>query len=284
MILLSWLGCGDGDEGPKSGEGLATCEAGGAFDHVVAVQTLLFGREVEGVSDGFDLDDSESTGAVGCGITDFTSPDGASGVDNAFAYLLPALELTEAAAVESLVQAAIAAGDLMITLELEGLDDPVNDPCVDLVVGRATGVPMVGTDGRILPGQTLDRDLALPTVRIEGLEVVDGRFEAPFEIVLPVTIFEVALEFALVDGRIRGTIAPDGTVSGVFGGGVDIEYLLQIAEEENVDSGLAGILETLLGTWADLAPDETGECTQVSITFEYTSTQVFFYSDAPAAD
>lgn len=276
IALLPWLlGCGDDpDHHPRDA---GTCDAGGDLDHAVVIDALLFGRELEdGVSDGFDLDGT--TDAV-CGIPDFAGPDGGEGIDNAFAYLLPALELTEAAAVESLVQAAIDSGALLVTFELEGLDDLVNDDCVDLVVGRAAGVPMVGTDGQLLPGQTLDRDPAIPPVRIEDVAVVDGTFEAPFSITLPVTIFEVDLEFTLLDGRIRGTIDPDGTVHGVFGGGVDIDYLLSIALEENVDSDLHDILAALLGTWSDLAPDGTGTCTQVSITFAYTTTALFFFED-----
>ena len=279
MIGAWWaflVGCGADDARERPPRAPETCEAGGALDRAVVIQSLLFGRAEDGVSDGFDLD---GTTDPTCGIADFVGPDGAGGIDNAFAYLLPALELTEAAAVESLVQAAIASGELMITLEIEGLDDPVDDPCVALVLGRASGTPMLGTDGRLLPGQTLDRDPTIPVVRIEDVAVVDGSFEAPFSITLPLTIFEVDLEFTLVDGRIRGQVLPDGSVVGAFGGGVDIDYLLTIAAEENVDASLHDILAALLGTWADLAPDDAGECTQVSITFEYQSTSVFYFDD-----
>lgn len=283
MIWLHWLACG-ADGGPAGGHRPEappppTCEAGGPLDHAVVVRTLTFGRAEAGVSDGFDLDGSA---AAECGIPDFVGPGGEAGIDNSFANLLPALELTEAAAVESLVQAAIDSGELMITLEILGLDDLQNDDCIELVLGRAGGVPMVGTDGRLLPGQTLERT-DVPPVHIPGVALVDGTFEAPFEIVLPVTIFEVDLEFELVDGRIRGVVDPDGTVHGVFAGGVDIEYLLQIALEENVDSQLHGILSALLYTWADLAPGPTATCEQVSITFDYTSSEMFFFDDAPPA-
>jgi hypothetical protein len=275
-VLALLGGCSEEEPRREPAPEPATCEAGGALDRAVVIQSMWFGRAESGVSDGFDLD---GTTTASCGIADFVAPDGATGIDNAFAYLLPALELTEAAAVESLVQAAIDSGELLITLELEGLDDPLDDPCVDLVLGRASGTPMIGTDGRILPGQTLDRNPDIPSVRIEDVAVVDGVFEAPFEITLPVTIFEIDLEFTLVDGRIRGQVFPDGSVVGAFGGGVDIDYLLSIALEENVDDDLHDILSTLLGAWADLAPDATGECTQVSITFGYRSTDVFFFDD-----
>lgn len=279
-LLALFVACGSDPGGhPRDRAPAATCGAGGAADRAVVVDTLRFGRSEGGVSPGFDLDGTE---AAECGIADFSAPDGAPGVDNSFANLLPALELTEAAAVESLVQAAIDSGELMITLELEGLDDPVDDDCVTLVLGRAAGAPMLGTNGRLLPGQTLDRDLEVPALRIPDVRVVDGVFEAPFSIVLPVTIFEIDLAFELLDGRIRGTIEPDGTVHGEFGGGVDIDYLLQITLEENVDSGLHDILEALLTQWADLAPDGTGQCRQVSITFTYTSTEVFFFDEATA--
>lgn len=244
------------------------------------VRSLMFARQTDGVSEGFDLDGvtTELEGEGGCGIADLVDPSGAVGIDNAFAYLLPALELTEAAAVESLIQAAIESGALLIAIELGDVDDPVDDACVEMSVGRAEGAPLIGTDGRLLSGQTFDRDPDVAPYVADGA-IVDGVIESPIELSLPVTIFDVDLAFDLREGRSRAALPsePGGALVGTLAGGIDVAYLLQVAQEENVDSGLHDILEALLDAWADLAPDETGACTRISITLDFEAVPAFWY-------
>jgi hypothetical protein len=274
MWWLALLGC-EPDAPPAPS---LVCDGAGD-EQLVVIRQLRFQRQTDGLSDGFDLDGTVSTdgGVDGCGIEDLVSPDGVDGVDNAFAYLLPALELTEAAAVESLVQATIDSGSLLISLELADLDDPTDDRCVDLAVGRAVGTPMIGTDGRMLTGQTFDPDPDFARFVVPETALVGGVFEAPLSLELPVSIFAVDLVFALPNGRIRGTLHEDGTVTGVFGGGVEIADLLAIAREENVDPGLHDVMASLLGAWADLAPGADGVCTEVSITFAFEAVPAFWY-------
>jgi hypothetical protein len=273
MLAFLFWGCGEPPVAPETAE----CDGDGD-DRLVVVQRLLFVREIDGVSDGFDLDgeDTADGAADGCGIPDLAGPDGQDGVDNAFAYLLPALELTEAAAVEGLIQSTIDSGELLLSIELGEVDDPREDACVDLAVGRAVGVPMIGTDGRLLSGQTFD-PADLPSFEVPEVALAGGVFEAPIEMALPISIFGIDLVFAMKDGRIRGELHEDGTMTGVFAGGVEIAYLLQIAAEENVDPGLHDIMAGLLGAWADLAPADDGECTQVSITFAFEAVPAFWY-------
>jgi hypothetical protein len=248
-------------------------------NHLLVLQRLTFVRQQEGISEGFDLDGVTSplSGPTGCGIADLTAPEGQAGVDNAFSYLIPALELTEAAAVEGLIQSTIDSGELLIALELSELDDPQQDECVDMWVGRAVGVPLRGTDGRLLSGQTFDPDPDAPSFTVPDVILQDGTFEVPVEMRIPVTIFDVSLDFALLDGRLRGQLLPDGSAVGLFAGGVEVDSILQVALEENVDPGLHDILAALLGTWSDLAPDENGECTQISMTFAFEAVPAFWY-------
>lgn len=281
MLIVSLLcaqAC-EGDEAPAPSVDL--CDDKGD-SKLVVIQKLTFVRQEAGLSEGFDLDGDVSAmgGATGCGVADLSSPGGETGIDNAFSFLLPALELTEAAAVEGLIQATIDSGDLLIAAELGELDDPVDDDCVDLWVGRASGVPLRGTDGRILSGQTFDVDTTSPSVSVEQVPLAGGILEAPVEMRIPVTIFDVSLDFTLENGRIRSEILPDGRIVGMFGGGVDIASLLQIALEENVDSGLYGVLEPLLTSWSDLAPDESGQCQQLSITFAFEAVPAFWYPES----
>ena len=281
MLIVSLLcaqAC-EGDEAPAPSVDL--CDDKGD-SKLVVIQKLTFVRQEAGLSEGFDLDGDVSAmgGATGCGVADLSSPGGETGIDNAFSFLLPALELTEAAAVEGLIQATIDSGDLLIAAELGELDDPVDDDCGDLWVGRASGVPLRGTDGRILSGQTFDVDTTSPSVSVEQVPLAGGILEAPVEMRIPVTIFDVSLDFTLENGRIRSEILPDGRIVGMFGGGVDIASLLQIALEENVDSGLYGVLEPLLTSWSDLAPDESGQCQQLSITFAFEAVPAFWYPES----
>jgi hypothetical protein len=276
--LVLALGCASGEEevpGPVD-----PCEGGAS--ELFVIRTLGFVRpdeQDEAVCDGFDLDGAETAlgGPDGCGIADFVRPDGAAGVDNAFAYLLPALEVTEAAAVESLIQTAIENGSLLLTMELGGVSDPLDDACVDLTVGRALGPPLIGTDGLLLSGQTFAPDPDRPTLSVSGVALEGGRLEAPLDLTLPVTVFDVDLDFALLDGWVRVERAEDGTLRGLFAGGVEVAYMLQVAQEENVDDALHGVLAALLGTWSDLAPDAGGACTRISITFGFEAVPAFWY-------
>jgi len=274
LLLMGLLACGADDTeppaGPDAASALGECDPGGPRPGWL-VSHFTIAPIDDGVSEGFDLDD----GADGCGVDDFVSPDGTSGIDNAFGTLLPALALTEAAAIEPLINASIKAGNLLVTFELDDLDDPWEDACVTLDVGRGDGVPMLGTDGEVLWGQTLDR--AGPADFSTDASVVDGITETDLQLTLPIEIFGLQLDFEMHDGAIRLEQQADGTVTGVLAGGIDVAYILQVAREENVDPDLAGILEVLLAGAADLAPDESGDCTQVSMALSFETIPVFFF-------
>lgn len=273
MLLWSMVvGCGGSDEPAPVAD---PCDDRGD-EQLFVVQSLYFQRGADGISDGFDLDGAVG-GEVGCFVADWTAPDGTPGVDNAFASVLPLLELTEAAAVEGLIQTAIASGELLLTFDLAEVDDPADDACVDLTIGRALGPPILGTDGLVLSGQTFDPDLAQPSLSLPDLAQVDGVMRAPVDLAVPITIFGVALQFELQDGQLEVERQPDGTLIGKFAGGVDIGYILEVTETENVDSGLHDIVESLLSLYGDLTPDETGACTRISMGFSFLAVPAFWY-------
>ncbi len=157
LLLLLVAGCAAPVEAPVSSDSLVMSQ-------------LLFSRQDDGVSDGFDLDGevSEQGDDAGCGHGDFTGLDGTPGVDNAGARLIVLLEQTEAVATEALIQQQINNGAVMIVLTLEGLDDRVNDDSVDVILERAAGAPFVGNDGWIEPGQTLELSDEIAPIRIDG--------------------------------------------------------------------------------------------------------------------
>ena len=144
----------------------------GTTQSAVALLTdLQFGREQEdGSAPGFDLDNADSTmgGATGCGRPDHIAPDGETGIDNAFSRIVPLLEQTEAVAVESIVRDHIESGDLLLLVELNDLDDPLDDDCVDFTMGRGQGDMLLSADSEIIPHQTFERDGSLPSSSVSN--------------------------------------------------------------------------------------------------------------------
>lgn len=257
----------------------AMCEDGGET-YVFLMSNMGFVRAEDGLSEGFDLDGRVSDGYddQGCDIEDYTSPDGTPGIDNAMARLLPVLDLTEAVAVEGLIADAIAAGELLIAVELSGVDDPLNDPCVNLTVARGAGSPLVGTDGVLLPGQTIARDTEKPESVVTQVALVDGRVEAsPVTLEIPFNVFDIALNVVLDQGALDITLAEDGTATGYFAGGVTLASIQEVTHNNPVDAALVATLDVLLADNADLAPDDDGACSQLSITFQYEALPVWFY-------
>jgi hypothetical protein len=292
LVLWALAGCGASAEGAKDGAGPADgpvpaeCDAEGG-QRVGLVTSLRFARADAGQSEGFDLDGLQTLDGAsdaGCGIADYTDAAGNPGVDNAFARLIPALELTEAAAVEGLIAAAISSGELLILIEMDELDSLTDDTCVDFAVSRALGAPDLGPDNLPVSGQTFDRDPAVAPVRVADAALVGGTIEArPLTITLPVDILNASLEFVAEDGAFRAIWAEDGSFTGHMAGAIDIAALIEVALIENVDPALAGVLETLLYGAADLAPGADGRCTKISITFEVQGVSAFVFADpAPA--
>lgn len=282
LAALSLLAACAGGE-PESSLPPHLLECTGTLDTRVGVVTSLsFARVEDGVSAGFDLDGhtSEAGDDEGCGIPDLVGPKGEPGIDNAFARLLPALESTEAAAVEPLIQQSIRDGVLLLLIELEDYDDPLDDVCVDFTVLQGLGEPFVSAAGEIVSGQTFDRDPNANPSTVEAVSLQDGALQAgPLTLVLPFTVFDVALEIQ-VSGAIFGlTLSPDGHFEGLFGGGLDVDYLLRIAQEENVDPDLYDTLEPLLRAASDLDLDGDGDCSQISITFNVEGELAFLFPE-----
>lgn len=281
-LLLSLGGCRDAADD----DALAVCEAGGE-EAMLVVSALRWSRvDEDGVTKGFDLDDeiSSGSGSSGCGVPDYVDEDGAEGIDNVFGSLVPALELTEFSAVEGLIAQSIASGELLITFELSGLDadldEVVDDECLDVSLARGSGAPLLGTDGTLLPGQTIDRDLDMEPVSVQGVTLDGGTLIAsPVDVDLPIQVFDREMVFELKDGAIRLDMHEDGTYSGYFSGGVDVEYVLSIAAQDGVSDDLFDLMEALLDGVSDLNPDEDGDCQFISIALEFEAVPAYFYGD-----
>ena len=121
-------------------------------DNFAAVMTSLqFARIDENDrSHGFDLDEhtTEEGHTTRCGGPDQVDWEGRVGIDNALGALIPILELTEAQAVEALLSDGIRSGSLLLLLEMSGVRDPQDDPCVDLTLSHGLGTPLLSTQNR----------------------------------------------------------------------------------------------------------------------------------------
>lgn len=252
---------------------------------VLVLRTLSFSLADEaGLSDGFDLDGvtTVENGPDGCGIADYTGPDGTPGIDNAFSRLVPALNSTEAklSVIEGLVQSAIDSGELLITLELGSLDSWERDDCVAGEVGQALGTPMLGTDGRILDGQTFDRDTELGTVPLSAATVHDGVLEGSgLSIDLPVQILNANLLFPLREGRIRLEPSGDDGYRGLLAGKVSAAYVLSVAQTENVDPTVAELLGVVLTANSDFDDEDGTYCGAISVTLAFEAVGAWYYEE-----
>jgi hypothetical protein len=258
-----------------------TCEPGGERFTLIA-RSLRFARATDGVSDGFDLDGFATSPGddEGCGVADLSAPDGAPGVDNAVAGLLPILDLTEAVVLEDLVADSIRNGALLLMADLEGVDDTQDDTCVELRVLKGQGVPMIGNDGELLPHQTFAVDPEatsdLAPAAFEG-----GTFTAgPIGYVaLPITVLDLNTTLELFDARVRLFEDEDGVWRGVLAGGVTLQQLTDIASLQNISDEVYALIGPALTRLADLAPDASGDCQQLSVTLELEMVPAFAYED-----
>jgi hypothetical protein len=246
------------------------------------VQTILFGRAEAGVSPGFDLDGSvtEAGGPTGCGVEDYVSPEGTAGVDNAMAALLPFLESTEAAALEPLIQQKINEGELLLILEVAGLDDPQNDDCVEVGFLRGTGMPALGSDGLLLADQTYELDPSVgESVRGQGA-IRDGVLEAQdLGFLLPVVVFDFDIVLDLHSVALEVTFDDDGGGEVVLGAGFEWEPVLEELLTTPIDRVLVDALPILLGGLADLNPDEQGACQELSVVMQMGAAGAFVFDD-----
>jgi hypothetical protein len=284
-LLLPFLffGCGTANDTDDSSSGTKNTEvcANGPHDIWLMRNIMVARPDADGVVVGFDLDDHESTlgGSGGCGVRDFVHPDGTGGIDNAFAMMMPALELTEAAALEEILQSQINAGEVMVTVDIGDIDALQTDECVTVEIGQASGSPDVGTDQWILGGQTFDFDTEVPSAMAAAAWIEDGGVHVEdFSLLLPIQVFEVSFVVEIYNASLYLEPQGDGTATGYFGGAVDIEALVEVVLFENVDPEVYNTIEPLLDLLIDLEPDpETGECTRISSSFTFEAVPAFFY-------
>jgi hypothetical protein len=197
---------------------------------------------------------------------------------------LPILDATEAAALEPLVQDFINNGTILLLLEMSGFDEGSDPGCGSFRVLRGADVPLVGTDGYLLPGQTLAIEDATALTPVGASHDAQGRYTATgFSFDLDVQIFDADIHLPISNGAARVWRAEDGRYVGSIGGGFPYASVLEALLETNIDAGLKELLPTVLEAAADLDLDGDGVCESISVTLEVELVRVWLYPDAVGA-
>lgn len=248
-------------------------------EHAV-VSTLRFGRIEGGVSPGFDLDGvvSGSGDGSGCDKADLVDPSGVAGIDNAFGALLPVLEATEAAALEPLVQDFINNGTILLVTELSGFDPDAPGECGAFRVLPGAGAPLVGTDGRLLSGQTLDLDPGPYADAVPAeVDATEAFVAHDFGFDLDIQIFDAAVHLPVQGATVRMTRQDPDHFTATLGGGFLVDAILDSLLGTGIDAALQDALPGILGAAADLDLDADGSCESVSVSLEVDAVSVWVY-------
>jgi len=147
-----------------------------------------------------------------------------------------------------------------------------------MAVGLAKGKPSLGTDGVIEAYQTFDRDTAGEVSRAESGQIEDGVLTiGPFELAIPIAIFDVAFTIHVHDALFRLTVdAEDGTLKqGLLGGGIVPQEILDGVKEGAGVAQYLPVLSIVLNQSVDLAPDEGGTCQHISVALQISAVEAF---------
>lgn len=236
------------------------------------VTTMGYMRNDDGVSLGYDLDDTDY--AV-CGIQDLEGPNGEIGIDNGLSYLVPALEASEAKVVEGYINTGIVEGRILLVVSISRVDSLENDDCVDVEFLIGAGDPLLGTDGGILPGQTLMRSNA-PSDSVSGVAIVDGQLDArPLSLDIPVSILDANFELNMQNGGLRVNFEEDGLASGFFTGTIHQDEVTEILESSGgIGGDIIDMVNSIIGLALDIE-DEDGQCQNMSAGLVFTAADIY---------
>ena len=204
-------------------------------------------------------------------------PEGRPGIDNQLALLVPDIEKTFGDAPDGLIQGAINNGELVILMQMEGVDDLADDGCVNLsvVVGQKRA-PSLGTDGVIEAYQTFHPDPDAMVNEVKAGRIEDGVMTAgPFDVAIPLAIFDVSFTMHFHQAWVRAAIDEEGKMKGYLGGGIVPE---EIVDGVGQGAGLQDVIPALgvvMRAASDLEQDEDGKCRQLSATLSFEAVPAF---------
>ncbi len=279
LPIAPWLGgCTDGDPEPCA-------SSGSARGTVVTFATFARRSDDDNrVADGLDIDglDSTSDDVAGCYANDFVSPDGRRGIDNQFATLLPLIEdFVGTENIDAILEGAIANGQLLLVMNVEGVDDSREDSCVDVSLGPGSGAPLLDAAGAYVPYQTFGYDRETAPVSHLGGRIEGGVLHAgPADVILPVRILDAEFNLHLHGARFRMEITEEPlgggfSLRGFGGGGIEVADFEDIVAGLNIGDDVIGAVVPLLSNLADMAANESGTCSQVSAALRFETTPAY---------
>lgn len=277
FLLLALAGC----EAPDDDD--TTAAPAGDVTTVALMSTLTFEPIVDGMSRGFNLDGLVTERGDGCGSGDYVSPTGEEGIDNAFGGLIPLITSLGGEALQSLVQDAVTSGELLLIVEMDDVAGTPTGTCGTGRMVRGVGQPYLGSAGNILASQTFGVSTEIPGAELSCVRpMADGTIIAEgVQLRLPLNVFDETIDLTLLDGRLVLQPVEGGGWTGVVGGGVSVAELSANvlgfdAIPEELEQGVVSAVELT----ADLAPDESGDCQQLSVTIGFNAVPAFLYPDA----
>lgn len=247
------------------------------------LDTVKFTRQDPfGIAPGWNLDGkiSDEKDDTTCDKPDFTSPEGVPGIDNQFSVLVPIIAQTGIAAFESLLQASVESGGVLLMVEVDGVDNLVDDPEVAVTIRAGQGQPLLGTDGKVLIGQTFHVNQRDPATLCGKAPLKGGVVDVgPFDIDLPLQVFGKDYTLEMRGGHLRFRVIDGQRIdAGLVGGGVTLSSIGKIAKKAAEDQGnIDDIVQSLTGGMGDLARDATGTCQQLSAVLSFSGVSAFFY-------
>lgn len=283
---LFQAGCAD-EPAPQKATSLADCaQSTRCGDGLVfLVDRLNFAVQAsDGTAPGFDLDAVESTGdgPYDCYKQDLRSPEGDAGIDNQFGSILAALPTQVQTILPATVQSSIYDGGLLMLIEFADAASLDGHGETGVVFRYGTGVPLRGTDGGLLPNQTvaLDPDPLLGYVGGAGATArgVEG---GPFDLRFRMRFISTPVQFSFHRVRFRFARQADGTLHGIAGGVVTLDDVLAVLGLLGGDD--TALRETLKGVFpglADVYNPEAKKCDAISGTLEFRAIPAFIFAGA----
>lgn len=218
------------------------------------------------------------------------SEEGVVGIDNALQRFIPTIEglLTDCPSgmqrgcLDATLREQITQGNLMLIVEVTGIDDFTNDDAVSvqILLGQAVaaGAPMLGADGRLASGAAYTVALSPSgTPLLLGPayagDIFRGRLRIRTDLLaLSINTGARQLDLTLANAEIRFNISETDLTSGMIGGALGNEDIITAAAM--VAAGSEGLVRAAVESAADIAPTANpATCGMVSvgITFEATS-------------
>jgi hypothetical protein len=272
------VGCGD-DDVPVVPDGGTTCNAAALASgttHVYAINVISIaapeGDAEPFTSAGYNLD-GNSVVACNDHIVGATAefngqaPDNGSGIDNSLGGDLSSLANTS-------LQDSVDSGSVLLIVEVKGVDDFTNDPCVGVTfyIGQlpeGVTAPTVDASGRIAAGQTFDLSSDSftdgitgnnPRIQFPAARIVAGRLQAgPQDFPLSLSLMGASLALTIKDAQLRFNITSSAMSVGVLGGSLNTQEVIDTVNGIPSLATYADVVSSTLTSLADI--DEDGDPT-----------------------